>query len=279
MESTLQIMPVQRTSRNFGKFAEDATIVVEEPVVKSSVSQSRCGQLVCICSVGVWRYLETDILIVPTPFLYVVANYREQVGKIKFISIMKTLRLIGTTLLMVVLCLNFTACCDDDDDIDVSQLERTWGLVRSAGWESCNEETEREEWDYTCDPYNPGNDRECEKLVIKKLADNSYSVTAYYYSDYNSQWQMDGSSQTLTLNGNTLTVSKTNGEYGYFDSYAILIIEVLTADKLALRIKYDNVQTSQPTDLDYNPNHRDSADFTETFTRMEQSLLINKGSI
>ena len=38
MESTLQIMPVQRISRNFGEFAEDATIVVEEPVVKSSVS-------------------------------------------------------------------------------------------------------------------------------------------------------------------------------------------------------------------------------------------------
>ena len=38
MESTLQIMPVQRTSRHFGEFAEDATIVVEEPVVKSSVS-------------------------------------------------------------------------------------------------------------------------------------------------------------------------------------------------------------------------------------------------
>ena len=34
MESTLQIMPVQRTSRNFGEYAEDATIVVEEPVVK-----------------------------------------------------------------------------------------------------------------------------------------------------------------------------------------------------------------------------------------------------
>lgn len=29
---------------------------------------------------------------------------------------MKTLRLIGTTLLLVVLCLNFTACSDDDDD-------------------------------------------------------------------------------------------------------------------------------------------------------------------
>ena len=201
-------------------------------------------------------------------FLYVVANYREQVGRIKFISIMKTLRFIGTTLLMVVLCLNFTACSDDDDDIDVSQLEGTWGLVRSAGWESCNEETEREEWDYTCDPYNPDSgDGECEKLVIKKLTDNTYSVAAYYYNG--SEWRADGGSQTLTLNGNTLTVSKTNGNYGYFDSYANLIIEALTAEKLAIRVKYDNVQTSQPTDPDYNPNHRDSADFTETFTKME----------
>ena len=130
---------------------------------------------------------------------------------------MKTLRFIGTTLLMVVLCLNFTACSDDDDDIDISQLEGTWGLVRSAGWESCNEETEREEWDYTCDPYNPDSgDGECEKLVIKKLTDNTYSVAAYYYNG--SEWRADGGSQTLTLNGNTLTVSKTNGNYGYFDS-------------------------------------------------------------
>ena len=37
MESTLQIMPVQRTSRNFGEYAEDAAIVVEEPVVKSEM--------------------------------------------------------------------------------------------------------------------------------------------------------------------------------------------------------------------------------------------------
>ena len=33
MESTLQIMPVQRTSRNFGEFAEEA-VIIEEPVIK-----------------------------------------------------------------------------------------------------------------------------------------------------------------------------------------------------------------------------------------------------
>ena len=61
----------------------------------------------------------------------------EQVGRIKFISIMKTLRLIGTTLLMVVLCLNFTACGDDDDD-DTPTSEKLvcqWILVYEEGYE------------------------------------------------------------------------------------------------------------------------------------------------
>ena len=33
MESTLQIMPVQRISRNFGEYAEEA-VIIEEPVIK-----------------------------------------------------------------------------------------------------------------------------------------------------------------------------------------------------------------------------------------------------
>ena len=176
---------------------------------------------------------------------------------------MKTLRLIGTTLLMVVLCLNFTACSDDDDDIDVSQLEGTWGLVRSAGWELCSEETEKDEWDYTCDPYNPDSgDGECEKLVIKKLTDNTYSVAAYYY--YDSEWRADGGSQIATLNGNTLIINETKGDYGYFE-YGNPIIVTLTADKLELHTKYDNVQTDPESD----PEHRHSGDCTETFTKME----------
>ena len=36
----------------------------------------------------------------------------------------------------VIMSVNFAACSDDDDDtIDTSSLEGTWGLVRSAGWE------------------------------------------------------------------------------------------------------------------------------------------------
>ena len=40
---------------------------------------------------------------------------------------MKTLRLIGTTLLMVVLCLNFTACSDDDDEVTGLTIDQVVG--------------------------------------------------------------------------------------------------------------------------------------------------------
>ena len=109
---------------------------------------------------------------------------------------MKTLRFIGMAIVAIIMSVNFVACSDDDEDIDVSQLEGTWGLVRSAGWELCSEETEKDEWD---------------------------------------------------------------------DSYANLIIEALTTENLAIRVKYDNVQTDPESD----PEHRHSGDFTETFTKME----------
>ena len=140
----------------------------------------------------------------------------------------------------IIMSLNFAACSDDDEDIDVSQLEGTWGLVRSAGWELCSEETEKDEWDDSYNPYNP--DEDCSKLVIKKLEDNKYSVTGHDYSY--SQWKPDRGSQIMSLNP---------------------IIEVLTSDKMILHIKYDNVQT----DPEFEPEHRHSGDFTETFTRME----------
>lgn len=43
----------------------------------------------------------------------------------------------------VIMSVNFIACSDDDDTIDTSSLEGTWGLVRNAGWELCSDETEK----------------------------------------------------------------------------------------------------------------------------------------
>lgn len=94
------------------------------------------------------------------------------------------------------------------------------------------------------------------------MEDNKYSVTGYDYSY--SQWKPDRGSQIMSLNGNTLVITQTDGEFGHFD-YGNPIIEVLTSDKMILHIKYDNVQT----DPEFEPEHRHSGDFTETFTRME----------
>lgn len=45
---------------------------------------------------------------------------------------MKTLRLIGTTLLMVMLAVNFTACSDDDEE---QQDDKTLALLVGS-WEN-----------------------------------------------------------------------------------------------------------------------------------------------
>lgn len=61
---------------------------------------------------------------------------------------MKTLRLIGMTLLMVVLATNFTSCSDDDDDsveLSYANLKGTWDMTKCYGWEY-NGDGVKEEW-------------------------------------------------------------------------------------------------------------------------------------
>ena len=48
---------------------------------------------------------------------------------------MKTLRLIGMAIVAIIMSVNFAACSDDDEDIDVNQLEGNWGLVLDEGYE------------------------------------------------------------------------------------------------------------------------------------------------
>ena len=63
---------------------------------------------------------------------------------------MKTLRFIGMAIVAIIMSVNFVACSDDDDDIDVSQLEGTWGLVHDTGWEESD--GDKDSWDdtHTC---------------------------------------------------------------------------------------------------------------------------------
>ena len=138
-------------------------------------------------------------------FLYVVANYREQVGRIKFISIMKTLRLIGTTLLMVVLCLNFTACGDDDDE---NPLIGTWQEVSTGDymvWTFNGGGTGTEQFYYNGEldeqySFNYTYDSKTSKLVID-----------YGESDDHGEIVQDIDSYTISIKGSTMTVKDESG--------------------------------------------------------------------
>ena len=53
-------------------------------------------------------------------------------------------------LIAIIMSVNFVACSDDDDDIDVSQLEGTWGLMHDTGWEESD--GDKDSWDDTHTP-------------------------------------------------------------------------------------------------------------------------------
>ena len=140
---------------------------------------------------------------------------------------MKTLRLIGMAIVAIVMSVNFTACSDDDDDIDIAQLEGTWGLVRDEGYE--HYEGEKESWNDSYDPANPTED--CEKIVISKVADNTYSFASSYY--YGNQWHT-GDTGKFTLDGNKLI--PVDGDAGEFAELVVansneLVIETKGTDE------------------------------------------------
>ena len=74
---------------------------------------------------------------------------------------------------------------------------RTWGLTNDEGYEVY--EGEKESWNDQYDPANPISD--CEKVIISKIADNTYSMT--YYDYYNNQWHQNDT-EKFTLDGNNL---------------------------------------------------------------------------
>ena len=134
---------------------------------------------------------------------------------------MKTLRLIGMAIVAIVMSVNFTACSDDDDDIDIAQLEGTWGLVRDEGYE--HYEGEKESWNDSYDPANPTED--CEKIVISKVADNTYSFASSYY--YGNQWHT-GDTGKFTLDGNKLI--PVDGDAGEFAELVRVLSTKLRGD-------------------------------------------------
>ena len=149
--------------------------------------------------------------------------------------------MIGAALFAAFLALNFVACKDDDDDrsIDLNQLEGTWGLVNAKGWEQEDTSSPKETYDITLDPFNPGEEEygEGEKLVIKKLSDNQYSVLYYILWRKNGgfEWNLNGGyndPQIFKVETNHIVIIR-DGETKAF--YGTEYIEKLTADQLVIR--------------------------------------------
>ena len=125
--------------------------------------------------------------------VFVVWVFGDTLEQIKFVSIMRTLRLIGTTLLMVVLCLNFTACGDDDDDDPSNPLVGVW---------QNDDEGEHLRWTFR-------NDGSGEEHLFYDDDSESYTYQFTYTYDSKSSTLIinydDTDKYTININGNTMT--------------------------------------------------------------------------
>jgi len=116
---------------------------------------------------------------------------------------MRTLRLIGTTLLMVALCLNFTACGDDDDDDN--PIVGTW--LNSSGnvtmtWTFKANGTGVEKYD----DYEAGSElHESYTFTYTYDAASSMLIINYGESDDHGEVTEDIDKYTISISGNVMT--------------------------------------------------------------------------
>ena len=85
---------------------------------------------------------------------------------------MKILRLIGLTIVAIVMSVNFTACSDDDDDFNVSDLDGLWEGVTSEFEEKENGQVV---------------DKDTESLDDQRIKFNSDGTVISYYKS-GSNW-------------------------------------------------------------------------------------------
>ena len=115
--------------------------------------------------------------------------------------------------LLSVMALGFSACSDDDDDVDISALYGTWELIHSKGYEIWD--GERESWDEDIT-----SDYDKDRITFEEDG----TVTGYEY--YNGTWHVYESA-SFTVSGNQLRI---NGE-------AVTILG-LSATRLVLAYSY-----------------------------------------
>ena len=124
----------------------------------------------------------------------------------------------------------FSACSDDDDDIDSNLIEGSWGLVHSEGFDN-RDMSEPLKWDFDCNPLSPSSYDDF-KMDIIKLEGNEYYVEQYYWSSYSRKWQKD-ETYKCKLDGNTILPMSDDVEI----AEATFKIKDLTSTNLTLEAK------------------------------------------
>ncbi len=127
------------------------------------------------------------------------------------LTTMKTLRLIGTTLLMVMLAVNFTACSDDEDEQTIIEQANLIGKWQTT-WEKIHKVENDKEVVTSDEAYTNGLwEFKADGTCTEGYADGGYTET--------SRW---------SLKDNKLNIS-------YDDGYSdVLTVNELTATKLVL---------------------------------------------
>lgn len=119
---------------------------------------------------------------------------------------MKTLRLIGATLLMVVLCVNFVACGDDDDD-EKASIVGTWKAESSddgyVAYFTFNSDGTGKSWEVS----SSGTQSEAEAFTYK-VSDNKLTFTWEDGEDYTSTFSLSGNRLTIKDNEDSVTFIK-----------------------------------------------------------------------
>lgn len=109
---------------------------------------------------------------------------------------MKTFRLIGMTLLAVVMSVNLTSCSDDDEEEQGFSVEGTWLMQSMKGYIETSTHKEILDESYP--------DLQEAKLVITKVSNSKYRFEEHIYN--NGTWEEDGICLP-ELSGNMFTIT------------------------------------------------------------------------
>ena len=124
---------------------------------------------------------------------------------------MRTFRLIGVAILAIALCINFTACDDDKENVNMSELIGLWEPYHAEGYET-GPNGFRNEWNEDIEDVATN---EAEYSRLEFLTDGEFKE--HYYSN---GWYYD--SGRYTIEGSKITLLDNEGDF--YDQFTILLL-------------------------------------------------------